>query len=120
MPFCSLLINQEALQMKKFVTQFLSAVVLFGMICTVAAYAEDLTDNPNYKARCKICHGADAEGKPAMKIPALKTRASKTEAELMKAIEEGNDTSKPKMPPFKEKLTADDIKALVAEIKALK
>jgi len=55
-----------------------------------------------------------------MKIPALKTRASKTEAELMKAIEEGNDTSKPKMPPFKEKLTADDIKALVAEIKALK
>jgi cytochrome c553 len=84
------------------------------------AAGEDLTDNPNYKTRCKICHGADAEGKPAMKIPALKTRASKTEAELIKAIEEGNDTSKPKMPPFKEKLTADDIKALVAEIKALK
>jgi len=49
--------------MKKFVTQFLSAVVLFGMTCTIAASAEDLTDNPNYKTRCKICHGADAEGK---------------------------------------------------------
>jgi len=120
MPFRSLLINQEVSQMTKYFTQFLSALIFFGVTWTAAASAEDLTDNANYKARCKICHGADAEGKPAMKIPALKTRASKTEAELIKAIEEGNDTSKPKMPPFKEKLTADDIKALVAGIKALK
>jgi len=89
--------------MTKYFTQFLSALIFFGVTWTAAAFAEDLTDNANYKARCKICHGADAEGKPAMKIPALKTRASKTEAELIKAIEEGNDTSKPKMPPFKEK-----------------
>ena len=46
--------------------------------------------------------------------------AGKPESELTKAIENGNSTSTPKMPSFKEKLTADDIRALVAEIKALK
>jgi cytochrome c553 len=84
------------------------------------AKGDDLVDDPNYKARCKVCHGAEAEGKPAKKIPALKTRADRPEAELSKAIEEGNATTTPKMPPFKEKLTADDIKTLVQEIKALK
>jgi cytochrome c553 len=100
--------------------RFVSALVLFELALFAAVSAEELADNPNYKNRCKVCHGADAEGKPAMKIPALKTRASKPEAELIKAIEEGNATTTPKMPPFKEKLTADYIKALVAEIKALK
>jgi cytochrome c553 len=84
------------------------------------AKADDLVDDPNYKARCKLCHGANAEGKTEKKIPALKTRADRPEAELTKAIEEGNATTTPKMPPFKEKLTADDIKTLVQEIKALK
>jgi cytochrome c553 len=55
-----------------------------------------------------------------MKIPALKERADRREAELTKAIEDGNAESTPKMPPFKDKLTADDIKTLVQEIKALK
>jgi len=84
------------------------------------AKAEDLVNDPNYKARCKVCHGPNAEGKPQMKIPALKTRADKSEAELTKAIEDGNPTSTPKMPTFKDKLTADDINTLVGEIKALK
>ena len=84
------------------------------------AKAEDLVNDPNYKARCKVCHGPNAEGKPQMKIPALKTRADKSEAELTKAIEDGNPTSTPKMPTFKDNLTADDIKTLVTEIKALK
>jgi cytochrome c553 len=82
--------------------------------------AEDLVNDPNYKARCKVCHGPSAEGKPQMKIPALKTRSDRSEAELTKAIEDGNPTSTPKMPTFKDKLTAEDIKTLVDEIKALK
>ena len=84
------------------------------------ANAEDLVNDANYKSRCKVCHGANAEGKPQMKIPALKTRADRSEEELTKAIEDGNPNSTPKMPPFKDKLTADDIKALVQEIRALK
>jgi cytochrome c553 len=106
--------------MKQLGIQFLLTLLLFGATVVTAASAEDLTDNPNYKARCKVCHGNDAEGKAAMKIPALKTRADRSDAELIKAIEDGNSTSTPKMPPFKEKLTTEDIKVLVAQIKALK
>lgn len=99
-------------------------VIVLQLLCLSLllsiAKAEDLVNDANYKARCKVCHGANAEGKPQMKIPALKTRSDRSDAELTKAIEDGNATSTPKMPPFKDKLTADDIKALVAEIKALK
>jgi cytochrome c553 len=84
------------------------------------AKAEDLVNDPNYKARCKVCHGPNAEGKAQMKIPALKTRADRSESELTKAIEDGNPNSTPKMPTFKDKLTSEDIKTLVGEIKALK
>jgi hypothetical protein len=55
-----------------------------------------------------------------MKTPPMKEKAKKTDAELTKAIEDGNDKQTPKMPPFKDKLTAEQIKALVAELKALK
>ena len=98
----------------------LAQVLLFLPLFFSLAKADDLIDNPNYKARCKVCHGANAEGKAEKKIPALKTRADRSEAELTKAIEDGNPTTTPKMPPFKEKLTAEDIKALVQQIKALK
>ncbi len=94
-------------------------MLIMPLLLSVAK-AEDLVDDPNYKARCKVCHGANAEGKPQMKIPALKTRADRSETELTKAIEDGNPTSTPKMPTFKDKLTAEDIKTLVGEIKALK
>lgn len=97
----------------------LFSVLVLALLHSVAK-AEDLVNDANYKARCKVCHGPNAEGKPQMKIPALKTKADKSEADLTKQIEEGNPNSTPKMPPFKDKLTADDIKALVQEIKALK
>lgn len=96
------------------------ASMLFLPLLTSLAKAEDLVNDANYKTRCKVCHGPNAEGKPQMKIPALKTRADRSEAELTKAIEDGNAESTPKMPPFKDKLAADDIKTLVQEIKALK
>ena len=95
-------------------------LILLMLSLLSLATAEDLVNDPNYKARCKVCHGPNAEGKPQMKIPALKTRADRSEAELTKAIEDGNPTSTPKMPTFKDKLTAEDIKTLVEEIKALR
>lgn len=102
--------------MKKLI---LLPMMLLPLFISLAS-ADDLVNDANYKARCKVCHGPNAEGKPEMKIPALKTRADRSVEELTKAIEDGNQTSTPKMPPFKDKLTADDIKALVQEIRALK
>jgi mono/diheme cytochrome c family protein len=55
-----------------------------------------------------------------MKTPPMKEKAGKSVAELTKQIEDGNDKTTPQMPPFKEKLTPEQIKALVEEIKALK
>lgn len=98
--------------------------ILSMLLATLAlastAMAADLTDDPVFKSKCVMCHGASAEGKANMKTPPLKDRANRPDTELTKAIEDGNDKQTPKMPPFKEKLTPDQIKALVAEIKALK
>jgi cytochrome c553 len=95
-------------------------LVLMLAISSASVFAADLTDDPVFKAKCVMCHGAAAEGKEKMKTPALKTKADKSEEELTKAIENGNDKQIPKMPPFKGKLTDDQIKTLVAEVKALK
>jgi mono/diheme cytochrome c family protein len=95
-------------------------VLLTALASASTAFATDLTDDPVFKAKCVMCHGAAAEGKEKMKTPPMKEKAGKSEDELIKAIENGNDKQTPKMPPFKEKLTPEQIKALVAEIKALK
>jgi len=36
------------------------------------AKAEDLVNDPNYKARCKVCHGPNAEGKPQIEDTGIK------------------------------------------------
>lgn len=96
------------------------AIVLVASTMSLRGFADDLVADPNYKSKCVMCHGANAEGREKMKTPPMKEKAGKSEEELTKAIENGNDKTTPKMPPFKEKLTAEQIKALVAEIKALK
>lgn len=99
--------------------------LFLAMLLTIPAvsawcFADDLVDDPTFKAKCVMCHGANAEGREKMKTPPMKEKSKKSEAELTKAIEDGNDKQTPKMPPFKDKLTPEQIKALVAEIKALK
>jgi mono/diheme cytochrome c family protein len=100
--------------MKKMFALALTVAVL-GMIVP-AAFAADLASDPNYKAKCSVCHGANAEGKAAMKTGAMKDSASKSDEELTNAITNG----KGKMPAYKDKLKPEEIKALVSEIKALK
>ena len=98
----------------------LLAVALLMPVYSSMCFADDLVDDQVYKSKCVMCHGAAAEGKEQRHTPPMKTKASKSADELTKAIEEGNDKQTPKMPPFKEKLTPEQIKALVDEIKALK
>jgi mono/diheme cytochrome c family protein len=47
------------------------AVALFILIPSLSWAAED--GAAIYKAKCAACHGADGAGKPAAKIPALKS-----------------------------------------------
>jgi len=102
--------------MKKLVLAILVMSPILSSIC----FADDLVDDPVFKAKCAMCHGAAAEGREKMKTPPMKEKAGKPAAELTKQIVEGNDQQTPKMPPFKDKLTPEQIKALVDEIKALK
>lgn len=96
------------------------SVVLLAPIASSLCFADDLVDDPVFKSKCVMCHGAAAEGKEQRHTPPMKTKASKSVEELTKAIEEGNDKQIPKMPSFKDKLAPEQIKALVDEIRALK
>jgi cytochrome c6 len=94
--------------------RMISAVLMLGL--AVPVMAADLSSNADFKAKCAACHGANGEGKPAMKTVPMKEAASKSEAELTKIITDGQN----KMPAYKGKLTEAQIKDLVAAIKAQK
>jgi len=92
---------------------------------TAAASAAD--GSALWEKNCQKCHGADGKGDTKigkkMEIKDLtdaKYQASFTDEKAAKAIKEGiKDGDKTKMRPF-EGLTDDDIKALVAKVRAFK
>jgi mono/diheme cytochrome c family protein len=89
------------------------AVALFILIPSLS-WAED--GAALYKAKCAMCHGADATGKPAAKIPSLISPEvkAKSDADLTKAVAE---TAKHPAPV--KGLAADDVKAVVTYIRSL-
>ena len=93
------------------------AVVAGLALASSLAMAGDLSANADYKAKCAMCHGANGEGKPAMKVAPLKDSAGKSADELTATITKGKP---PKMPAFEGKLSPDQIKGIVADIKSLK
>ena len=90
------------------------AVALFILVPNLSWAAEDGTTI--YKAKCALCHGADATGKPAAKIPSLISDQAKklSDEDISKAI-----TEKPKHAAVAKSLTPDQVKALVAHIRSL-
>jgi cytochrome c553 len=90
------------------------AVTLFILIPNLSWAADD--GATLYKAKCAMCHGADAAGKPAMKAPSLISDEAKklADADLAKAVAE-----KAKHPAGVKALAADDVKAVVAFIRTL-
>ena len=57
------------------------AIVLFIALPNLSWAADD--GAALFKANCAMCHGANAEGKPAVKAPAIK---GKTAADVTKAL----------------------------------
>lgn len=76
-----------------------------------------------YKGKCALCHGPDGAGQTAIgkknNIRALGSAEvqKQTDAELVKITTEGKGKL---MPAFKTKLSAEEIKAVVAFIRTLK
>jgi len=89
------------------------AVALFILIPSLS-WADDGASL--YKAKCAACHGADATGKPAAKIPSLVAGdvKAKSDADFAAAI-----TSTAKHPAGVKSLSADDAKAIVTYIRTL-
>ena len=82
----------------------------------------------NWEKHCQKCHGADGKGQTKMgRQSGVKDYTDpKVQAELkdenaVKIIKEGVvEKDKKKMDPYKDKLTDEEIKALIAYIRAFK
>jgi mono/diheme cytochrome c family protein len=90
------------------------AVVLFILIPKLSWAADD--GATIYKAKCAACHGADATGKPAAKIPSLVSDEAKkaSDDDLTKAV-----TEKAKHPAPIKSLAPDQVKAVVQYVRSL-
>ena len=102
-------------------TRLVLLIAIVAMVfAPLAAFAAD--EAAVYKAKCASCHGPDGKGETSIgKSMKLRSLASAdvqkiTDADLTKVISDG----KGKMPAYKGKLSADEIKALVAYIRTLK
>ena len=97
--------------MKKAITLML---VLAVAALALPAWADATPDGAAlYKSKCAMCHGANGEGKPAMKTTQFPK--SLDDAAIVKIIEDG----KGKMPGYKGKLSPDEISQVAKHVKSL-
>ena len=104
--------------MNSWLVRILAVAVLLMMVAPAA-----LTDDSAalYKTKCAVCHSADGSGDSAMgkKTGAHDFRSPEiqkmTDAQLTEITVKGKN----KMPGYDKKLTADEIKGLVAYIRVL-
>jgi mono/diheme cytochrome c family protein len=93
----------------------LLGVAILSLLCLAAASVSRAQDSANgektYKAKCAGCHGANAEGKAAMKSPSIK---GKSADEIQKQI-----STSPKHAGVKN-LTPAEVKDLAAYLATLK
>jgi len=94
-----------------------TVVVLLAILALpLASFADDAADV--YKSKCAMCHGADGKGKMAgTKDLGSADVQKQSDADLTAVITKGKP---PKMPGYEGKLTADQIKSLVAYVRSLK
>jgi cytochrome c oxidase cbb3-type subunit 3 len=96
-----------------------AAIVSVSALALPAAAQTGHSDN--YQTYCSVCHGDDGKGqtpkgkeKGARDFTNAKWQKSADDARLEDSIAKG----KGKMPAFKAKLSDDDIKALVKEVRS--
>jgi cytochrome c553 len=101
------------------------AATLLG-IAVMSAQAADVKEN--WEKNCVKCHGADGKGQTKMGQKAgvkdytdAKVQEEMKEDKAFKSVKEGQkDGDKEKMKPFADKLSDDEIKALVAHMRTFK
>jgi mono/diheme cytochrome c family protein len=97
-----------------------AAIVCLATIMAAPALAQD-SGADTFKTKCLMCHGADGTANTpagkAFKAASFKDPmvTTKSNEELAAIIKSGKD----KMPSFKDKLTDDQINAVIAYIRKL-
>lgn len=93
------------------------AVALFILIPSLS-WADD--GAAIFKAKCAVCHGADAAGKPP-KIPSLVSDDAKklSDADITDYVANGGPKKLPTHAFASKGLNADDVKAVAAAVRAL-
>ena len=104
--------------MKKHTIAALSAAALLAAAPVRAAERSE-----NFQTHCAVCHGDDGRGqteegkkKGARDFTNPRWQDKVDDARLIKSVTKGHD----KMPAFEKKLSPDEIKALVAEVRTFK
>src|SRR5438093_4243689 len=108
---------------------FLKTTLLAASLLAAFAGASLASEvKENWEKHCQKCHGPDGKGETRMGRQSgvkdytdPKVQAELTDEKAAKAIKEGIvEKGKKKMEPYVEKLTEDEIKALVAYIRGFK
>ena len=105
--------------MKLTLSKKLAVVVMALAILALplASFAADAAADV-FKSKCAMCHGPDGKGKMAGTKDLGSAEVQKaSDADLTATITNGKP---PKMPPYKGKLTDDQIKSLVAYVRTFK
>lgn len=106
--------------MKDTASKVMGTLLLMGA-CAVFTSASALAAEDGaalFKKRCAGCHGAQGEGKPAMKAPSLK--ATKMDAsQIVEHVTKGEPGSKPPHNKGISGLTAAQAEAIAGYVKTL-
>lgn len=96
--------------------------VLLILVVALAPVAFAADGAAIYKAKCASCHGADGKGQtPIGKKMNLRDLGSpEVQKQTDKELYDWTADGKGKMPAYKDKLSADEIKALVTTMRAFK
>ncbi len=103
--------------MKRLACWVVSAVI--ALMATPAANADDMA--ALYKSKCASCHAADGSGSTPMgkKLNARDVRSPEVQKQTDAQLTEITAKGKNKMPAYEKKLTAEQIKELVAYMREL-
>ena len=98
------------------------ALLLAAVLCVAVPGLRAQGDSEKlFKSKCAMCHAPDGSGSSpagkAMNVPDLRSEAVQklSDAELTDAITKGKN----KMPSYKDKQTAGEIKGLVGYVRTL-
>jgi len=114
--------------MKTKITSIKTIFIVAGLLIAFAGTSMAADVKENWEKNCQKCHGADGKGQTKMGRQSgvkdytdPKVQAEMKDENAFKIIKEGIvEKDKKKMDPYKDKLTDEEIKALIAYIRAFK